>query len=102
MAAVQSNAVAQYAVPTRIDAAGELQAELEAFAARMLRPGIDYGVMPGTRKDSDKGPPKQTLYKSGAVKLCGFYGLTPVFEEDRAVADFERGLPSVHEPGDGG
>jgi hypothetical protein len=88
MAAVQSNAVAQYAVPTRIDAAAELQAELEAFAARMLRPGQDYGVMPGTqRKDG-----RQTLYKSGAVKLCGFYGLVPVFEEDRAVADFERGL----------
>jgi predicted RNA-binding Zn-ribbon protein involved in translation (DUF1610 family) len=74
-----------------VDLCVVVQAELEAFAARMLRPGVDYGVMPGTRKEDGK-PPRQTLYKAGAVKLCGFFGLVPVFEEDRAVNDFERGL----------
>lgn len=38
---------------------------------QIMRPGVDYGVIPGT--------PKDTLLKPGAEKLCSLFGLSPTF-----------------------
>jgi hypothetical protein len=47
--------------------------------------GVDYGVIPGTKKP--------TLLKPGAEKICNAYGLVPTFEETWVEGD---GLTSPH------
>ncbi|MHB8124011.1 MAG: hypothetical protein ACYDG4_18200 [Desulfuromonadaceae bacterium] len=56
---------------------------LRAFIKENMRPGIDYGVIPGTGKrkillpgGKEEEVPMWTLLKPGAEKLCTFFGLT--------------------------
>ena len=66
---------------------------LDECVRRIMHVNQDYGVIPGTdknRKDGEK--PKMTLLKPGAEKLCTLFGLTPDFQEDKIIADFEKGL----------
>jgi hypothetical protein len=67
------------------------------FARRVLKPGHDYGVIPGTEskpaKDGETPTAKRnTLLKPGAEKLCTLFGLTPDFQRDESLIDFDRGL----------
>ena len=66
------------------------------FTRRVLRIGMDYGVIPGTeRKGSkDDGPTNRahTLLKPGAEKLCTLFGLVPEFEDYRVTENWEQGL----------
>lgn len=43
------------------------------FVQQIMKPGVDFGVVPGTST-------KPTLLKPGAERLCSFFGLTPDFE----------------------
>jgi len=55
---------------------------LGQFVKEIMRPGTDYGVIPGTGKRKIMLPggevevPMWTLLKPGAEKLCTFFGLT--------------------------
>lgn len=51
------------------------------FTKQIMRPGVDYGVVPGTGN-------KPTLLKPGAEKLCSFFGLSPVFVPVETVQDW--------------
>lgn len=65
------------------------------YAKRVMKQGRDYGVIPGTEKKAKDGEPSSentTLLKPGAEKLCSIFGLTPIFEHDSVVEDFDRGL----------
>lgn len=50
------------------------------FTTKIMRPGVDYGKVPGTDKD--------VLLKPGAEKLCTQFGLAPVFERLDVVKDW--------------
>ncbi len=62
----------------------------------VMRDGRDYGVIPGTERKAKPGepppPPNKTLLKPGAEKLCTLFGMTPDFQEDKIIADFDHGL----------
>lgn len=46
----------------------------------IMRPGVDYGVIPGTTKP--------TLLKAGAEKATSFFGLSPRFRDAQVIEDF--------------
>lgn len=50
------------------------------FTAKIMRPNVDYGKVPGTDKD--------VLLKPGAEKLCTQFGLAPVFERIDCIRDW--------------
>lgn len=52
---------------------------LERIKTGLLKPGVDYGVIPGTEKP--------TMLQPGAEKLCFFMRLVPVFACERIIGD---------------
>jgi ssDNA-binding Zn-finger/Zn-ribbon topoisomerase 1 len=56
-------------------------AALCSFRERVLKPSVDYGVIPGTGD-------KLTLLKPGAEKLCTLFGLTTRFQIVQQVEDW--------------
>ncbi len=63
---------------------------IQECANRIMKEGQDFGVIPGTeRKDGTKN---LVLLKPGAEKLCTLFGLTPDFQEDKVIVDFDKGL----------
>lgn len=67
-------------------AARGLQArrEREAIIEQVLVPGVDYGKIPGTDKE--------TLLKPGAEKITDCLGLYPDYEPLQVIEDFDKGL----------
>ena len=66
--------------------AAALSTVLEAYQAkkefieRVLKPDVDFGVIPGSAKLS--------LLKPGAEKMATFFGLAPVFEDVQIIEDW--------------
>ncbi len=54
---------------------------MKEFVDGILKPKVDYGIIPGT---SDK----PTLLKPGAEKLASFFGLRPVFTVNERIDDW--------------
>jgi hypothetical protein len=50
------------------------------FIEKVLRQGVDYGVIPGGNKPA--------LLKPGAEKMVSFFGLSPIFEDVLTVEDW--------------
>lgn len=59
-----------------------------AFVKGQMSEGVDYGVIPGTKKP--------TLLKPGAEKLCRLFGLRPTFDIINSVVDFDKPLFHYH------
>ena len=59
------------------------------FTKAVMKPGKDFGVIPGTGD-------KPTLLKPGAEKLCSLFGLVPDFEIVDRIVDFAAGLFYYH------
>lgn len=55
----------------------------------LLRPEIDYGIIPGTDK-------KPTLLKPGAERLCAAFALAPVFINAGHIEDWDKPLFHYH------
>ncbi len=58
------------------------------FVKSQMVEGIDYGVIPGTKKP--------TLLKPGSEKLCRLFSLRPSYELIQSIADFEKPLFYFH------
>jgi hypothetical protein len=56
--------------------------QFQTFVKDLLKPDLDYGVIPGTGKPS--------LYKPGAEKLRFVYAIGVEFEATESVVDYER------------
>src|SRR5579864_8027152 len=50
------------------------------FVREVMKPDVDFGVIPGTQKP--------TLLKPGAEKLCTLFGLTTRFQLIQCVEDW--------------
>ncbi|MGL4883896.1 MAG: hypothetical protein ACRC8K_22980, partial [Waterburya sp.] len=59
-----------------------------AFVQTQMLEGIDYGVIPGTKKP--------TLLKPGSEKLCRLFSLRPSYELIHFVTDFDKPLFHYH------
>ncbi len=59
-----------------------------AFVSAQMQRGVDYGVIPGTKKP--------TLLKAGAEKLCRLFNLRPHLELLHSVVDFDKPLFHYH------
>jgi hypothetical protein len=57
---------------------------LVSFVKTVMRPGTDYGKVPGTDKN--------TLLKPGAEKICSLFGLAPRFDCVDRLEDWQAGL----------
>lgn len=64
----------------RLTALKTMRARIASIHRGLMLVDVDYGVIPGTGD-------KATLYKSGADKLCQFYGYVPSFEESVTHGD---------------
>lgn len=58
--------------------------ELQAFVAKVMTPGIDFGTIPGTDKPS--------LFQPGAQKLSELYGFAWQFVDDGSIQDWKEPL----------
>ena len=58
------------------------------FVKSQMVEGIDYGVIPGTKKP--------TLLKPGSEKLCRLFSLRPSYSLIQSIADFEKPLFFYH------
>lgn len=57
---------------------------LQQFVKDFMKPGQDYGVVPGCSKPS--------LFKAGAEKLCDIYGFSKLIEVTNRVEDWDKGF----------
>ena len=55
--------------------------EVKDFIGQVLKPGVDFGAIPGAGD-------KPVLLKPGAEKMCSFFGLTPRIVESERVEDW--------------
>jgi hypothetical protein len=62
----------------------EARTERETIIAKVLKPGLDFGVIPGTDKP--------TLFKPGAEKIADSLSLYPDYESISRVEDWDRPL----------
>lgn len=62
----------------------EARQEREAIIARVLKPGADFGIIPGTQKP--------TLLKSGAEKIADSLNLWPDYVCEEKVEDWDKPL----------
>ncbi|HYF32545.1 MAG TPA: hypothetical protein VD993_15580 [Chitinophagaceae bacterium] len=65
-----------------IDQAKGWYSDFVTFSKSILKPDLDYGIIPGT--------PKPSLYKPGAEKLRFVYGLTSEIECIEHIVDLDR------------
>jgi ssDNA-binding Zn-finger/Zn-ribbon topoisomerase 1 len=71
----------QYLTPvTNINGALQRYQNMKDFVTGILREGVDFGVIPGTTKN--------TLLKPGAEKLTAFFGLAITYEVLEKVMDW--------------
>ena len=61
---------------------------MTAFVQAQMKKGVDFGVIPGTRKP--------TLLKPGAEKLCRLFSLRPGYQLIHFISDFEQPLFFYH------
>ena len=61
---------------------------MTAFVSAQMKKGVDYGVIPGTKKP--------TLLKPGAEKLCRLFSLRPSYELIHYITDFEKPIFHYH------
>lgn len=80
-----------------VNPAAMIQAEneLAELVTKALKPGVDYGVIPGTdkkKKDKDgkEEPPRQALFKAGAERLTKAYGCVAEYPEIVSDIDHDR------------
>jgi hypothetical protein len=62
----------------------EQRAILAQYVAKHMKPGTDFGVIPGTEKP--------TLLKPGAEKLTDLYRCTPKYDITNKIEDWDKGL----------
>ena len=74
---------APHFVVTFAEAKHRLQ-QLQQFISEFMKPGVDYGIVPGTDKP--------TLLKPGAEKLCEIYGFSKEVEILHQTEDYDRPL----------
>ena len=65
-----------------IDQARDWYSDFVAFSKSIMKPDLDYGIIPGT--------PKPSLYKPGAEKLRFVYGLTSEIECIDKTVDIDK------------
>ena len=58
--------------PMKLEQMSQMIGYMETFIKKLLKPDVDFGVIPGTQKPS--------LYKAGAEKLCMAFGLSEKYE----------------------
>lgn len=61
---------------------------MTAFVGAQMKKGVDYGVIPGTKKP--------TLLKPGAEKLCRLFSLRPSYELIHFITDFDQPIFHYH------
>ena len=74
---------APHFVVTFAEAKHRLQ-QLQQFVSECMKPGVDYGIVPGMNKP--------TLLKPGAEKLCEIFGFAKGVEIIHQTEDFDRPL----------
>lgn len=73
------------AVPVTVEAVPAKQFEtIELVVAKILKPNMDYGIIPGCRKPS--------LLKSGAEKLAAYFGFSTSISIENRFEDYSKRL----------
>jgi hypothetical protein len=72
-----------------IDMAHERWEAIKRFVGRIMTPGEDYGVIPGTSA-------KPVLLKAGAEKLSTFFGLSAEFSITQRIEKWDEGSEFFH------
>ncbi len=70
----------------------EREKAIQYLVDNIMREGIDYGWIPGTRPKEDAKPgeyqAKPTLFKAGAERACAFFGYVPEFDALKIIEEW--------------
>ncbi len=70
----------------------EREKAIQYLVDNIMREGIDYGWIPGTRPKEDAKPgeyqAKPTLFKAGAERACAFFGYVPEYEALKIIEEW--------------
>lgn len=70
----------------------EREKNLSYLVDNIMREGIDYGWVPGTKPKENPKPgeyqPKPTLFKAGAERACAFFGYAPTFRQIEKIEEW--------------
>lgn len=79
----QAATAARYKPVMSLDELKEREQILDYLVREVMREGVDYGWVPGTKPSSESKPgefqAKPTLFKAGAERACAFFGYAPRF-----------------------
>ncbi len=90
-AAKRAEVADRYRPVLSIDEMIEREKALSYLVDNVMREGIDYGWVPGTKPtDSKPGEyqAKPTLFKAGAERACAFFGYAPHFERMQVIEEW--------------
>lgn len=88
----QASVATRYKPVMSIDEMLEREKALDYLVTHIMREGIDYGWVPGTKPKEQPKPgeyqAKPTLFKAGAERACAFFGYAPSFERERVIEEW--------------
>lgn len=80
----QARVASRYKPVLSIDEMLEREKALTYLVDHVMREGVDYGWVPGTKPQGKAAPgeytAKPTLFKAGAERACAFFGYCPHYE----------------------
>lgn len=70
----------------------ERERAIQYLVDNIMREGVDYGWIPGTKPKEDAKPgeyqAKPTLFKAGAERACAFFGYVPEFGAETIIEEW--------------
>lgn len=91
--AQQANVASRYKPVLSFVDLMEREKAIDLLVSSVMREGIDYGWVPGTKPSGTPKPgeyvPKPTLFKAGAERACAFFGYVPHFEPIEKIEEWD-------------
>lgn len=88
----QAAVASRYKPVMTLDEMSQREQAIDYLVSRVMREGIDFGWVPGT-KPTDQPKPgeyqaKPTLFKAGAERACAFFGYVPTYETEKQIEEW--------------
>lgn len=88
----QASVASRYKPVMSTDEMIERERAIQYLVDHIMREGVDYGWVPGTKPKEAAKPgeyqAKPTLFKAGAERACAFFGYVPEFTFEKAIEEW--------------
>lgn len=88
----QASVASRYQPVMSIDALMEREKAIDYLVTHLMKEGVDYGYVPGTRPNKTAAAgeyaAKPSLFKAGAERACAFFGYAPHYEQVDRISEW--------------